>query len=91
MLSYTLEVTSSDFKLNDETSISFGQDPILLQCRYARTVSANSDVTVDAPTSGPMIGTGNLTYDMVIVAGALGGTTQVTISPNHHLTGVSPR
>ena len=86
-----MEVTPSDFKLNDETSISFGQDPILLQCRYARTVSANSDVTINAPISGPMVGSGDLTYDMVIIAGALGGNTQITISPNHHLTGVSPR
>ena len=70
---------------------SFGQDPIVLQCRYARTVTATSDVSIEAPTSGPTVGTGDLSYTMTIVAGALGGNTDITISPNHAISGISPR
>ena len=36
-------------------------------------------------------GEGDLTYRMDIVAGALGGNTEITISPNHNISGISPR
>ena len=70
---------------------SFGADSIVFQCRYSRTVSADSDTTVDGPISGPIVGTGDLTYNMQVNPGLLGGNTFITISPNHHLSGISPR
>ena len=70
---------------------SFGQDPIVLQCQYARTVTATSDVSIEAPTAGPIVGNGDLTYTMEVNPGMLGGTTDVTISPSDSISGISPR
>ena len=70
---------------------SFGQDPIVLRCRYPRTVTATSNVLIEPFTSEPTVGTGDLSYTMTIVAGALGGNTDITISPNHAISGISPR
>ena len=71
--------------------LSFGQDPIVLRCRYPRTVTATSNVLIEASTSEPTVGTGDLSYTMTIVGGALGGNTEFTISPNHAISGISPR
>ena len=55
-------------------------------------MSANSQMTVDAPPEQPIINTGDLTYRMEIGDGVtLGGDTEITISPNHSLSGISPR
>ena len=70
---------------------SFGTDPIVLQCRYARTVTATSDVSIEAPETGPTVGNGDLTYTMEVNPGILGGTTDVTISSSHSISGISPR
>ena len=48
-------------------------------------------MTVEAPPSGPTVGTGDLTYEMNVDVGALGGNTNITISPNHTIAGISPR
>ena len=72
-------------------NFSFGQDPIVLRCRYPRTVTATSNVSIEASTSEPTVGTGYLSYTMAIVGGALGGNTELTISPNHAISGISPR
>ena len=72
-------------------NFSFGADSIVFQCRYSRSVNANSDITVNAPISGPIVGTGDLTYNMEVNPGVLGGKTHITISPNHNLSEISPR
>ena len=70
---------------------SFSENSIVFQCKYARSVSANSQMTVAAPEQ-PIIGTGDLTYRMEIGEGiTLGGDTEITISPNHSISGISPR
>ena len=86
-----MAITNSGFLLNDSASIMLAEDAIQLQCRYSRSVSATSDVTVGPAPIGPTIGSGDLTYNMDVVAGTLGGTTQVTISPNFSVDGISPR
>ena len=49
-------------------------------------------MTVDASPEQPIIGTGDLTYRMEIGEGiTLGGDTEITISPNHSISGISPR
>ena len=48
-------------------------------------------MTVAAAPTGPTIGTGHLTYEMNVDGGSLGGTTNITISPNHNIAGISPR
>ena len=59
--------------------------------RYARSVSANSQMTINAQADEPIVGTGDLTYRMVIGEGiTLGGDTEITISPNHNISGISP-
>ena len=71
---------------------SFSENSIVFQCKYARSVSANSQMTVAAPPEQPIIGTGDLTYRMEIGEGiTLGGDTEITISPNHSISGISPR
>ena len=71
---------------------SFTENSIDFQCKYARSVSANSQMTVNAQPDEPIVGTGDLTYRMVIGDGiTLGGDTEITISPNHNISGISPR
>ena len=69
---------------------SFAEDSIDFECHYARSVNANSDMTVTTPPS-IIINTGDLIYSMEVDAGPLGGNTDITISPNHSLSGISPR
>ena len=45
---------------------------------------------VDAPID-PVEGTGFLSYSMSINVGAPGGTTDVTITPNHNFEAIAPR
>ena len=64
--------------------LSFAEESVQFQCRYSRTV--NTDATFEiVPTfqPQPVIGYGQLSYEMNVVAGDLGGNTIVTISPNH--------
>ena len=86
-----MAISSTGFQLNDAVSISFAEDSVVFQCKYARTVSANSQMTVGGTSTEPISGEGDLTYRMEIVAGALGGDTEITISPNHNISGISPR
>ena len=70
---------------------SFGEDSIRFQCRYSRSVSVTQDMSIiDTPTDA-VEGTGNLSYTMSIDVGGPGGTTEVTISPNHNFNEVAPR
>ena len=48
-------------------------------------------MTVGTIGTEPITGEGDLTYRMEIEAGALGGDTEITISPNHNISGISPR
>jgi len=45
---------------------------------------------IDPPTDA-VEGTGDLTYTMSINVGGPGGTTDVTISPNHRFEEIAPR
>ena len=70
---------------------SFGEDSIRFQCRYSRSVSVSQDMSIiDTPTDA-VEGTGDLSYTMSIDVGGPGGTTEVTISPNHNFDEVAPR
>ena len=86
-----MAIPSTGFQLNDAASIAFAEDSVVFQCKYARTVSANSQMTVGTIGTEPITGEGDLTYRMEIEAGALGGDTEITISPNHNISGISPR
>ena len=67
---------------------SFAEDSLLFQCQYGRVVSASSNLSISPETEGATIGQGNLSYNMEIDVGSLGGNSIVTISPNHSLTGI---
>ena len=69
--------------------IRFAEDSIEFQCRYARTVSAESVVSV-SDFEQPLAGVGSLDYSMDVQAGSLGGTTNVNISANHNFDTVIP-
>ena len=86
-----MTIPSTGFQLNDAASISFSEDSVVFQCKYARTISANSQMTVGTIGTEPITGEGDLTYRMEIEVGALGGDTEITISPNHNISGISPR
>ena len=86
-----MAIPSTGFQLNDAASIAFAEDSVVFQCKYARTVSANSQMTVGTIGTEPITGEGDLTYRMEIEVGALGGDTEITISPNHNISGISPR
>ena len=86
-----MAIPSTGFQINDAASIAFAEDSVVFQCKYARTVSATSQMTVDGTSTEPITGEGDLTYRMEIEAGALGGDTEITISPNHNISGISPR
>ena len=90
LLKYSLPISSSGFQLNDATPIVFADDSVVFQYKYARTVNANSQMTV-SDSSETISGQGDLTYRMEIVAATLGGNTEITISPNHNISGISPR
>jgi len=54
-------------------------------------VSVSQDMTViDTPTDA-IEGTGEFTYSMSINVGGPGGTTDVTITPNHNFDEIAPR
>ena len=86
-----MTIPSTGFQLNDAAAIAFAEDSVVFQCKYARTVSANSQMTVGTIGTEPITGEGDLTYRMEIEVGALGGDTEIIISPNHNIAGISPR
>ena len=69
---------------------SFGDDSILFQCRYSRSVSVSQDITI-TETPVAVEGTGDLSYSMSINVGGPGGSTDVTITPNHNFGQIAPR
>ena len=62
---------------------SFAQDNLRFQCRYDRTVTTGANFDVDLTSPSPVIGIGQLAYDIEIDVGDLGGTSSVRITPNH--------
>ena len=70
---------------------SFGEDSIRFQCRYSRSVSVTQDMSIINTPTDAVEGTGDLSYTMSINVGGPGGTTEVTIAPNHHIDEVAPR
>ena len=55
-------------------------------------MSATSQMSTPPSPEQPIVGTGDLTYRMEIGDGIrLGGDTEITISPNHNISGISPR
>ena len=78
-------------------SFSFAEDFIEFQCRYAREINASSQITVVPIDGDPFVGTGDLNYIMTVTGGntdgslALGGNTDVRITPNHGFDQVAPR
>ena len=75
---------------------SFAEDSIEFQCRYARQINASSQITL-IPDGDPVVGTGDLSYIMTVTGGntdgslALGGNTDVRITPNHGFDQIAPR
>ena len=89
-LSHTVSLTSSGFQLNQDARISWGQDTLQFQCQYLREITVDDTMSVPPPdiTPGePIVGTGNIAYEMLvdIPATGVGGTTTVTINPLHSL------
>ena len=70
---------------------SFGEDSIKFQCRYSRSVSVSQDMTIITTPTDAVEGTGDLSYTMSIDVGGPGGTTDVTITPNHNFDEIAPR
>ena len=54
-------------------------------------MSATSDITVHSVEDDTITGIGQLTYNMNITAGAVGGNSEVTISPNNNIAGIGAR
>ena len=59
-------------------------------------MSAISEVTIassaeSSASSGDNIGSGELTYNMSIAAGNVGGNSVITITPNHNIPGIGAR
>ena len=69
---------------------SFGEDSILFQCRYSRSVSVSQDMTVLPVPTDAIEGTGDFSYSMAISVGGPGGNTDVTITPNHNFSQIAP-
>ena len=70
---------------------SFDEDAIVFECRYARTVNANSGVSVYRPYIEPISDHGDLTYNMNIVPGEVGGESVIELFPNHNVAGIGAR
>ena len=71
--------------------LSFAEDSILFQCRYARSVSVDSSFVCCDEDPSLVVGTGDLNYSFDIDVGSLGGNTNVRITPNHGFDQVAPR
>ena len=77
--------------VSDSMSFSFAADSIEFQCRYARTVTSESTAVVPTAQPQPIIGTGELGYDMEVQLGGLGGNTRVNITANHNFDSITPK
>ena len=92
-LSYQLEVESPDFDLGDNNQVVFNEQFLNFECKYSRTVEANFSASV-AETEmedSTAFGQGQISYDLSVEMGNLGGMTKVIISPKHSLPNVGAR
>ena len=84
-----MSLTSSGFQLNQNARISWGQDTLQFQCQYLRDITVDETMSVppDTDSGEPIVGTGNIAYEMLvdIPSTGVGGTTTVTINPLHNL------
>ena len=88
LLNYSVDLASNGFDLNQNARISFGQNRLDFQCQYLRNIAVSDQMSIDpTPTPGPIIGTGNISYqmDVQLPASGVGGTTTVTVRPQHNL------
>ena len=93
VLSYTLVVESPDFDLGDNNQVVFNEAFLNFECKYSRTVQANVSVStaVTGIEDSTAVGQGQISYDLSVEMGSLGGMTKVIISPNHALSNVGAR
>ena len=54
-------------------------------------MSVSQDMSIINTPTDPLEGTGDLSYSMSINVGGPGGTTGVTITPNHNIDEIAPR
>ena len=54
-------------------------------------MSVSQDMSIINTPTDPLEGTGDLSYSMLINVGGPGGTTGVTITPNHNIDEIAPR
>ena len=81
----------SDVKFSKSfESFSFAEESIEFQCRYARTINVDNQMTVGGSQPQPIVGEGDLNYTMVVQVGNLGGTTNININAEHNFDGVAP-
>ena len=69
--------------------MSYAEDNIRFQCIYNRQINVSQSyqqINQDQPIQGQ----GELSYLMEITPGALGGTTEVRVVPNHGLDQIAP-
>ena len=91
-LSYALDVNSPEVDLGDGQQMVLNQEALNFECRYSRTVRASVNASMtDTSESGNAFGQGEISFDMSIEMGDLGGMTKVVISPNHALHNVTAR
>ena len=76
--------------LNNFQKFSFAEESIEFQCRYARTINVDNQMTVGGSQPQPIVGTGDLNYTMVVQVGNLGGTTNININAEHDFDGITP-
>ena len=92
-LSYQLDVESPEIDLGDYNQVVFNEASLNFECKYSRTVRAN--ISVSTAETGiedwTAYGQGQISYDLSVEMGNLGGMTKVIISPNHALSNVGAR
>ena len=93
VLSYQLDVESPGIDLGDYNQVVFNEASLNFECKYSRTVEAN--VSVSTAETGiedwTAYGQGQISYDLSVEMGNLGGMTKVIISPNHALSNVGAK
>lgn len=91
-LSYALDVNSPEVDLGDGQKMILNQESLSFECRYSRTVRASFNALLAETTENEnTLGQGEISFDMSIIMGSLGGMTKVVISPNHSLHNVTAK
>ena len=72
--------------------LSFAENEIRFQCNYDRSINVDQSYQVVGDFQPqPVQGQGELSYNMEVISGELGGTTQVRVIPNHGLNQIAPK